>query len=117
MSYRTKLLLGVLLIGLGLVAGAGWWLYAPSKLSPFMVQRARSSSGNLTVSGGNLLIVTPKPSILFATVKTPDGNERFTYLILFKYPQNKTADSSPDGQFQCTSDGTKAEATHTIELE
>ena len=117
MIHRTKLFLGFLLLGLVLVAGAGWWLYAPAKLLPVTVQGARSSSGNLTISGGNLLIVAPKPSVLFGTVKAPDGKERFAYLILFQYPHAKAAGSSPDTQFQCTSDGTKAEATHAIALE
>ena len=117
MPHRTKLLLGFLLIGLVLVAGAGWWLYAQSKLSPFSVQSARTSSGNLTVSGGNLLIVAPKASVLFGTVKTPEGNERFAYLILFKYPRAKAAGPGQDAQFQCTSDGRNAEATHAIALE
>lgn len=77
MTHRRKLLLGLLFVSLILVAGAGWWRYTRSQSLSFkMVLRgSSSSSGNLGVSGGNLVIVAPKPSVFFGTVRKPSSPE------------------------------------------
>ena len=120
MTHRRKLLLGLLTIGLVLVAGAGWWWYAQSLPLPFKIvaRGSRSFSGNLGVSGGSLVVVAPKPGIYFGTVRKPGGPEQFTYLILFRYGRPKSQGSSRGIESRCTSDsrGT-AETKDAIELD
>jgi hypothetical protein len=115
MTHRRKLLLGLLFIGLVVVAGAGWWWYARSPSLPIVLQGGSCSSDNLGVSGGNI-VVAPKPGVLFGTVRKPGSQEAFTYLILFRYGRPKPHGSN-QGQFHCTSDGSKAETKHAIELD
>jgi hypothetical protein len=119
MTQRRKVLLGILLIGLVLAAGTGWWLYARSQSLPFkMVMRgASSTSNNLGVSGGNLVVVAPKPGVFFGTVRAPGRQEQFTYLILFRYGRPKSNGSNRGIKFHSTSDGRKAETTDAIELD
>jgi hypothetical protein len=113
MTLRRKLVLGLLVFGLVFVAGVGWWWYTRS---PFKtVQHARSDSGQLAVSGGNLVVAAPKPGLLFGTVRKPGSQEQFTYLILFRYGHPRSGGSKPSGQFHCTSDGRRAEGDATVE--
>jgi hypothetical protein len=115
MTHRRKLLLGFLFLGLVVVAGAGWWWYTQTLSLPILLQSSRCSSDDLGVSGGNV-IVAPKPGVLFGTVRKPGSQEEFTYLILFRYGRPRPHGSN-QGQFHCTSDGTKAETRHAIELD
>jgi hypothetical protein len=125
MAHRRKLLLvlllALLLLGLVLVAGAGWWWwYAQSLPLPFRIvaRGSSSSSGNLGVSGGSLVLVAPKPGIYFGTVRKPGGPEQFTYLILFRHARPGSHGSKWGIESHCTSDtrGT-AETKDAIELD
>jgi hypothetical protein len=119
MTHRRKVLLGILFIGLVLAAGTGWWLYARSQ-SPslkIVMRGASSSSNNLSVSGGNLVVVAPKPGVFFGTVQAPGRQEQFTYLILFRYGRPASNGSNRGIEVHCTSDGRKAETRDAIELD
>jgi hypothetical protein len=118
MTRQHQLLLGLLTITLLLgVGGAAWWWYPRLQLLPFkMVMRGSSgSSGTLGVSGGNLVVVAPRPGFFFGTVRKPDGQEHFTYLILFRYGRPRS-DANRGFDFHCTSDGRKAETNDRIDL-
>jgi hypothetical protein len=118
MTHRRKLLIGFLLIGLVPVGGAGWWWYTRSQSPPFkaVLRGSTASSGNLGVSGGNLVVVPPVPGVFFGTVKKPDTPEQFTYVILFRYGRSRTELSNSGIQFHCTSSGGKADTKDAIEL-
>jgi hypothetical protein len=127
MTRRRKFLLGLLVLGLVLVAGAGWW-YAGfhrwagwswltgSRLPKIVQQGPRSLCGQLGVSGGNLVFAAPEPSLVFGTVRKPGGPEQFTYLILFRYGRRPSVGWDRDYRFHSTSDGRKAEAKDSMEL-
>lgn len=118
MTHRPKFLLPLLFIGLVLVAGAGWWWYARSDGLPFKIvlRGSTSSSENLGVSGGNLVVVAPKPGVFFGTVRKPGSQEHFTYLILFRYGRPGSGGSHRGIESHCTSEGRKAETKDAIEL-
>jgi hypothetical protein len=118
MTHR-KVLLGILFIGLVLVAGTGWWWYARAQSQPFriVVRGSSSSSDNLGVSGGNLVVIAPKPGVFFGTVRKPGSQEQVTYLILFRYGRPRSDSSGRGIHSHCTSDGRKAETTDAIELD
>jgi hypothetical protein len=119
MTRRRKVLLGILFVGLVLAAGTGWWLYSRSQSLRFKIvmQGASSSSDNLGVSGGNLVVVAPKPGVFFGTVRAPGRQEQFTYLILFRYGRAKSNGSNRGIEVHCSSDGRKAETKDAIELD
>jgi hypothetical protein len=119
MATRRKLLLGLLVLGLVLVAGTGWWWYSRSLSPPpkIVMRGSSGSSEHLSVSGGNLVVVVPKPGLFFGTVRKPGGQEQFTYLILFRYSHPQSGGSGRGIQFHCTSDGRSAETKNAIELD
>ena len=106
-------------LGLVIVAGLGWWWY--NGLQPtaakFVIRGSRSSSGHLQLSGGNLVVVPPKPGLLFGTVRKPGEQEQFAYVILFKYGRPRADNSSRGIQFQHSSAGRSAEAKDALELD
>jgi hypothetical protein len=118
MTHRRQLL-GLLFVGLAVVLGTGWWWLSRPHTPPFKIVLKGSSgySGNLGVSGGNLFVVAPKPGTFFGTVRKPDGQEQFTYLILFRYGLPKSDGTNRGLQFSCTSDGNNAETKNAIELD
>jgi hypothetical protein len=113
---RRIVLLGLLVLGVAFLLGVGWWWYAPPRSPPFKIvlQGSSGSSENLAISGGNLVVVGPKPGIFFGTVRTPGSQEQFTYVILFKYGHSI---SSHGIRFHCTSDIKTAETQDVIELD
>ena len=123
MTCRGKYAFVFLLIGLIVLAvvGVGWWgfsrLHAPGV--KLVLRGSSGSSGRLKVSGGNLVVVTPRPGVFFGTVKKPDAAEQFTYVILFRYGRPKSNDAHGHGiQFNCTSDARgAATTTDAIELD
>jgi hypothetical protein len=119
MTRRRKLLFGFLAAVLVLVAGAGWWGYARDPSPPFRIvaRGASSSSDNLRVSSGNLVVVAPRPGVLFGTVTRPGHQEQFTYLILFRYGRPKSGSGSRGIQTDCRSDGRTAHTKDAIELD
>jgi hypothetical protein len=119
MAPRRKLLLGLLVLGLALVAGAGWWWYTGFRPLPFKVvlRGSSSSSGQLGVSGGNLVIDVPKPGLFFGTVRKPGSQEQFTYVILFRYGHPRSGGPNRGIQFHCRSDGRRAETRDAIDLD
>jgi hypothetical protein len=122
MTQRRILLLGLLFLGLLAIGGAGWWWYSQLQPTPFgqplkyVVQGARSSSGNFGVSAGNL-VVAPKPGVLFGTVSKPGNQEQLAYLILFRYGRPGT-NAKQGMNFSSTTDGRRsAETTVLLELD
>jgi hypothetical protein len=115
MTHRRKLLLGLLFLGLVVVAGAGWWWYTrPFKI---ILGGCRGSSDNLSVSCGHRVVVGPKPGVLFGTVRKPGRQEEFTYVILVRHGRPSSDGSNQGSRVYCTSDGSKAETKDEIELE
>jgi hypothetical protein len=116
MTHRRLLLLGLLFLGLVSIGGAGWWWYSRPRSPPFkiVVRGARASSGNLGVSDGNLVVIAPKPGVLFGTVSKPGNQEQVTYLILFRYGR---PGANQGTNFHSSSNGRMAEAAITIELD
>ena len=85
MAQRRKLLSGLLLIGLILVAG---WLCFTRLRTPaieIVEPGRRLTSDTLDISSKTLVVVPPKPGVLFSTVRKLEDKEEFAYLILFKY--------------------------------
>jgi prepilin-type N-terminal cleavage/methylation domain-containing protein len=56
--------------------------------------RARLVREGFHISSRTLVIVPPKPGVLFSTVRKPGNQEQFAYLILFKYGPRLTLFSS-----------------------
>ena len=106
MANRRVRLFVFLIIGLVLVAGVGWWgftrLWRPRSSSS--LRGSSGSSGQLGVSGGNLVVVGPRPGIFFGTVRKPGSPEQFTYLILFRYGRPAADGSSRGIQFRSASE-------------
>lgn len=122
MAHRSRFPLVVLLLtALVIVAGAGvaWWGFTQLRVPAvrFVLRGSSGSSGRLKVSGGNLVVVAPKPGVFFGTVKKPESAEQFTYVILFRYGRPKSDGASRDVQFNCRSDARSAETTDAIELD
>jgi hypothetical protein len=109
----------LLIIGLVLAAGAGWWGYQKFQSLPFKIvlRGSGGTSGPLGVSGGHLVVVTPRPGVFFGTVTRPGSPEEFTYLILFRYGPSGSEGSSRRILFDCSSEGRKAETKDSIEFD
>jgi hypothetical protein len=43
------------------------------------------TSDNLDITSKTLVVVPPKPGVIFSTVRKLEGDEEFTYIILLKY--------------------------------
>jgi len=85
MTHRRKSLRGLLLIALVVLAGWLWFTRLHTPAYKIVEVGARSVSDNLDISSRTLVVVPPKPGVLFSTVRKPGSQEQFTYLILFKY--------------------------------
>lgn len=136
MTHRRKILRCLLLIGLVLVAGWVWFtrLHTPARkivevgarLSgadlDFLLPevRARLASEGFHISSRTLVVLPPKPGVLFSTVTKPGNQEQFTYLILIRYGRRIRGYSDTLGRRPwipiCTFDGTVAETNDQIEL-
>lgn len=81
--------------------------------------RARLVSEGFHISSRTLVIVPPKPGVLFGTVRKPGNQEQFTYLILFRYGRRLRSYGgiiSGDRKLLCTFDGTVAETNDRFEV-
>lgn len=118
MSPSRSVLSGVLLLGLLLAAGAGWWFFTATRFPAFrlILVGSRSSSDALDVSGGNLVVTAPDPGIFFGTVRKPGHREEFTYLVVFRYGPALAEAAGHGIQFQCSSEGGTAEVANAIEI-
>ena len=85
MAQRRKLLSGLLLIGLALVAGWLCFTLLHTPVYKIVKPGLRLTSDTLGISSKTLVAVPPKPGVLFSTVRKLGGQEEFAYLILFKY--------------------------------
>ncbi len=128
MTNRRKTIDWLLLICLVSLAG---WLWYPQLRKPVwkIVEvgtrltgddlgfirpevRARLVSEGFHISSRTLVIVPPKPGVLFGTVRKPGSQEEFTYLMLFRYGRRLRGYGgiiSRDMKLLCTFDGTVAE--------
>ena len=118
MTHRRRLLC-LLPIGLAVAVGAGWWWFARLQSLPFKIVLKGPSaySGGRGVSGGNLVVVSPKPGIFFGTVTKPDSEEQFPYVILFRYGRPKSDGFSRSLQGNCTNGSYSSESNNAIELD
>lgn len=82
--------------------------------------RARLVSEGVHISSRTLVIVPPKPGVLFGTVGKPGNREQFTYVILFRYGRRLRGYGggiiSRDRKLLCTFDGTVAETNDQFEV-
>jgi hypothetical protein len=120
MTNRRKLLRGLLLIGLVLVAGWVWFTRLHTPALRIVEAGGRLTSDNLDISKRTLVVVPPRPGVLFSTVRKPGRQEQFTYVILFRYgPRIRSFDFNIRGpEPDCMLDyfGTWAETTAVFEL-
>jgi len=121
LAQRRTYALVLLLVGLVLVAGVGvgWWglkrFLAPQM--KIVLRGSSGSSGRLGISGGDLVVVAPKPGVFFGTVRKPGTPEQLTYVILFRYGRSKSGGGGGHGvQFSCKTDARSAQTTDAIEL-
>lgn len=81
--------------------------------------RARLVSEGFHISSRTLIVVPPKPGVLFSTVRKPGKREQFTYLILFRYGRRLRSYGgiiSRDRKLLCTFDGTVAETNDRFKV-
>jgi hypothetical protein len=83
---RSLVVLGVLFLLTALLAGAGVWWFVQVRSVPFrlVMQGGRSSSGDFSMSSGNVFVVSGKPAVVFATVKKPGAQEELTYVLVLR---------------------------------
>lgn len=81
--------------------------------------RARLVSEDFHISSRTLVIIPPKPGVLFGTVTKPGKREQFTYIILFRYGRRLRSYggiSSRPRKLLCTFDGRVAETNDRFEV-
>lgn len=82
--------------------------------------RAPLVSEGFHISSRTLVVVPPRPGVLFSTVRKPGSREQFTYLILFRYGARLKSYGSilagRDPALRCTFDGAVAETNDAFEL-
>jgi hypothetical protein len=82
--------------------------------------RARLVSEGFHISSRTLVVVPPKPGVLFSTVRKPGSQEQFTYLILFTYGARLKSYGNilagRDRAPRCTFDGAVAETNDAFEV-
>ena len=118
MSQLSKILFGLALLALIVAAIAGvQFVRFSSPAFKMVMQGSSSTSDKLQVSGGNLVVIAPRPGVFFGTVKKPGGEEQFTYVIFFRYGAPLENGAGHGIDFHCTSDGRSAETKDAISLE
>lgn len=108
---RHLLIVGLLVLFTALVVGAGVWWFARNRSVPFrlIMTGGRSSTGNVSMTGASLFLVSGKPAVLFSTVKKPGCEEEFTFVLVFR-PVRSDPNLFGPGQSSssgCTSEGRK----------
>jgi len=83
--------------------------------------RARLVSERFHISSRTLVVVPPKPGVLFGTVRKPGNQEQFTYLILFRYGRRLRSyggiiSKDRKRKLLCTFDGTVAETNDRFKV-
>jgi hypothetical protein len=91
MTHRRTILRWLLLIGLICVAGWVWFNRFHSPAFTIVEVGSRLTSDHLEISSDTIVVNPPKPGVVFATVKKPEANEEFTYVILVKYGRRITS--------------------------
>ncbi|MHC4244177.1 MAG: hypothetical protein ACYSU4_17355, partial [Planctomycetota bacterium] len=85
MINRRKVLSGLLLIWLTLVAVLLWFVQLRTPAWNIVETGTRLSSDNLDITSRTLVVVPPKPGVVFSTVRKPESPEQFAFIILIKY--------------------------------
>jgi hypothetical protein len=88
MKRRYFFVIGLLSVCMLLLFGVvGWMWYSRMSPQAFRVVALGSTKSNdrIKLSGGNLVVVAPRPGLLFGTVKRPGEEEHFTYVIQFPH--------------------------------
>jgi hypothetical protein len=85
MTNRREIVGWLLLIGLAPVAGWLWFVKLHTPAWNVVEAGARLTSDPLNITSRTLVVVPPKPGVVFSTVRKLGGDEEFIYLILFKY--------------------------------
>ena len=107
------------------------WMYGRRQTAPFelAMRGSSSSSGQLAISGANIFVHAGEPGIIFGTVRKPDKQTHFTYVIVVKYDAS-IAENLRGFETQCSNvgrnagttdvinfDGTKIEATYALRMD
>ena len=78
------------------------------------IMGGRGKSGDLLVSGGNLVVHEGKLGVFFGTAKTPGSAEHFSYLIVFKHGRIQSEDNSLSHSGNCSCEGNRGTAAYTV---
>ena len=83
---RRYILFGLAGFFLGAVA-AVWFWYAGTMSPSFraVMRGSKKSNDRVSLTGGNLVVLPPDPGIFFGTVRRPDEERQFTYVVYFEY--------------------------------
>lgn len=84
-AYRRTC--GLILLGCSIVVlGSVWVHWSHSRTSLRIVEPgARLASKNLDISGRTLVAIPPTCGVSFSTVRKPNGQDQFAFVILFRY--------------------------------
>jgi hypothetical protein len=108
---KRLVVLGMLFLLTALLAGAGVWWFVPVRSVPYrlVMQGGRSSSGDFSISGGNVFAVSGKPAVVFSTVKKPGAQEELTYVLVFRRPPPGLSLGSSDLPIESSSFGSSGD--------
>ena len=85
MTNRRKIIGALLLIVLAPVAGWLWFVQLRTPAWNIVEAGARLTSDPLDITSRTLVVVPPRPGVVFSTVRKLGNDDEFIYLILFKY--------------------------------
>ncbi len=85
MTNRRKIIGWMLLTCLVLLAGWLWYVQLRKPAWNIVEAGARLTSDNLYITSKTIVVVPPKPGVIFSTVRKLEGDEDFIYIILLKY--------------------------------
>ena len=86
LKRRRFLELGLLVLLSALFVGARVLWYARNRTGSYntIMHGGRSGFGNVSISRGNLFLVSGKSAILFSTVTKPGHPEELSYMLVFR---------------------------------
>lgn len=94
MRLRRGLLSGLLLAILLIAAGGLWFSRLHTPARKIITPGKRLVSANLEVSSNTIVIIPPKPGVVFATAKKPGADDEFAFILLVKYGGRVTSFST-----------------------
>jgi hypothetical protein len=120
LKRRRFFVLGLLVLLAVLFVGARVLWYARNRTGSYstIMHGGRSSIGNVSISHGNLFLVSGKPAVLFSTVTKPDHQEELCYVLIFRpLPAAALAGLGPSFNSGTSSEGRKHESHVAIAID